>query len=159
MGAYVDPSVRAEPDEPDFGTDGAAARARPSMIIRVGGEHRSSTRSEAVEARRYSDATLFDRMNARGQLSDTQHEAAARLASLWMAGGFYQRTTGRYDELRGRAIDAGAEDADGPDHLLRSLLAELPSRQAWALTGLMSGQHPGLRLSDLQAALDALADA
>ena len=68
----------------DLGADlGPAALSRPSEVVVIEGRSRGSAArdGERIEVRRYSDATLADRMHARGQLSDRQHAAAVRLTN------------------------------------------------------------------------------
>jgi hypothetical protein len=154
--------------DPDYGHDlGPASHARPSRIETIGGERISSIRAERIDVRRYSDTTLWDRMHARGQLSDRQHEAALRLGHLWTAAGLNPRVSADYAvvAVEGEALSEGGvrnlSDPEAPTarDLFRRLMREVPPVFAVRLDAMLSEQHPGvLHLTQLQAALDWLCD-
>jgi hypothetical protein len=154
----------------DYGAVGDAARARPSDIVAIEGRAISSRAAERITARRYSDATLYDRMHARAQLSDRQHQAATRLGIMWTAAGLNPRVCASYATVG----DGGHEDDDErrhPDHnpadpdqpsardRYRRLLREMPAAYAIRLDAMLLEQHPGVQwLATLQAALVWLCD-
>lgn len=151
-------------DAPDFGDDlGQAARARPSIKDRVGGEWRGSTRTGEVDARRYLDECLYDRLLAVAQISDRQHRAAEKLAGWWTAAGLNPKTTARYGE-RQDAGDVLEADSTGDEDLpprdrYRRLMRRVSPLYADILEKMLCSQHPGVnRLATLQVALSHLAD-
>ena len=144
---------------PDYGADGRAMRARPSAIVPVANGS-TAIGEDRVDVRRYSDAHLFDRMLARGQVSEAQHTAAGEALRRYGAAKLEQRVTGSYAP-RGwyRGHDCSELDDNTPEPLMlwRQLLAELPRREAEALEDACRGVHPGGGgMAALQSALDRL---
>lgn len=147
-------------DAPDFGALGPDDPRRDGEVVLV-----SRLRTgRAVEAMRYSDATLYDRMHARAQLSDRQHEAAERLARMWTAAGLNPRVVAGIDVVRDRAEDEEpqheqTDDDETPHDRYRRLMGSLSNAACMRLEAMLCEQHPGVRwLGSLQAALDDLAD-
>ncbi len=118
----------------------------------------------AVEAMRYSDATLYDRMHAVAQLSDRQHEVAERLHRMWTSAGLDPRVVATIDVVRDRADDDDPrESRDSPEETARDryrrLMRGFSAPAAMRLEAMLCGEHPGVKwLGSLQAALDDLAD-
>lgn len=146
-------------DTPDQGADGFANLSRMSHIRRIAGEWRgSAAKGKAIEVRVYSDATMFDLMHERGQLSDAQHRAATRLYRLWTNAGRNPRMSGLYGERVGASGAVNApEDALSPLDLYRAAIRPYVGRWADLLESVMLGRHPGAYLlPDYQYALDDL---
>lgn len=136
-----------------------AFAARPSDLVIIEGREKGSAsrEGERIEVRRYSDATLADRMHARAQLSDRQHEAAIRMAGMWVAAGLSPRCTGGYGG--GRGGSDSEIDAASPLDLYRRIMRQVPQRYVPALEAMLCDQHPGWAGMDaLQGGLDWLAD-
>lgn len=153
--AMVDPTD----DAPDRGADGFANLARSSRIRRIAGEWRgSASRGKAIEVQAYSDATMFDLMHDRGQLSDAQHRAATKLYRLWTNAGRNPRMSGVYGERVGAlGTQAGGDDALSPLDLYRAAIRPFAGPWADLLESVMLGRHPGWAgLPDYQYALDEL---
>lgn len=147
-------------DGPDRGADGLANLSRMSHIRRIAGEWRgSASRGKAIEVRVYSDATMFDLMHERGQLSDAQHRAAAKLYRLWTNAGRNPRMSGLYGERVGAlGTQTGVDDVLSPLDLYRAAIRPYSGRWADLLESVMLGRHPGAYLlADYQYVLDDLA--
>jgi hypothetical protein len=149
---------------------GQAAKARPSVFFSPEGKARGSIATERVEVRRYSDATLYDRMHARAQLSDRQHQAAERLHVLWTEAGLNPCVSMRFDAMQ-EEIHASDDDGthvygswDGEVGLTtldayRRCMRDVPSPFAIRLDAMLMGEHPGMmQLATLQAALEFMAE-
>lgn len=148
-------------DAPDFGATGPAQRARDGEVVQTA---RLRT-GRVVDAMRYFDTTLYDRMHAVAQLSDRQHAAAQRLGSMWTAAGLNPRVVGNLDVVRERVEDDAEPresvqaDDDTPRDRYRRLMRSLPQAAAMRLEAMLCEEHPGVRwLGSLHAALDDLAD-
>jgi hypothetical protein len=133
--------------------------ARPSVFVTVATGSTAIGR-ERVEARRYEDAHLIDRMHHCSQLSDRQHEAAQKLLEMWVAAGLTSRGVAAYGEpvASGRPV---LDDDDQPTAAdrYRRFMRRQPEHFARLFESTLLGQHPGIRwLATLQAGLDRLAD-
>lgn len=146
-------------DAPDRGADGFANLARSSRIRRIAGEWRgSAAKGKAIEVQAYSDATVFDLMHDRGQLSDAQHRAATKLYRLWTNAGLNPRLSGVYGERVGAlGTKGGPDDALSPLDLYRAAIRPYAGRWADLLESVMLGRHPGWNgVLDYQYVLDDL---
>ena len=147
-------------EAPDFGATGPANAHRDGHVVLVS---RMRT-GRVVEAMRYSDATLYDRMHAAAQLSDRQHEAAERLHRMWTAAGLNPRVVGTVDVVRDRPeeddpSERSTSNDDTPLDRYRRLMRSIAAPAAMRLEAMLCEQHPGVRwLGSLHAALDDLAD-
>src|SRR6185437_14405194 len=135
-----------------------ANASRASRIRKIAGEWRgSAAREAAIEVRAYSDATMFDLMHDRGQLSDAQHRAATKLYRLWTNAGRNPRMSGVYGERVGaQGTVTLPDDTFSPLDLYRAAIRPYAGRMADLLEGVMLGRHPGWQLADYQYALDDL---
>ncbi|HXT81365.1 MAG TPA: hypothetical protein VN702_17500 [Acetobacteraceae bacterium] len=147
-------------EAPDFGALGPDDPRRAGEVVLV-----SRLRTgRVVEAMRYSDATLYDRMHARAQLSDRQHEAAERLHRMWTSARLNPRVVAGIDVVRERVEDEEppheqTDDDETPHDRYRRLMGSLSEAACLRLEAMLCEQHPGVRwLGSLQAALDDLAD-
>jgi hypothetical protein len=162
------PSAELRPGY-DNGPDSPAHRARPAAMHSPEARSRGSVspglRTEVV---RYADATLYDRMHQRAQISDRQHRAAERIAQMWTSAGMNPRMSAtlalrREDE---QPFDAptgrGQADPDAPTarDVYRTFMRCLPAAYAVRIDAMLLDEHPGVRwLATLQSALDWCADA
>ena len=147
-------------EAPDLGALGPNDPRRDGHVVLV-----SRLRTgRVVEAMRYSDATLYDRMHARAQLSDRQHEAAERLARMWTAVGLNARVVAGIDVVRDTPVDEEpaheqTDDDETAHDRYRRLMSSLSNAACMRLEAMLCEQHPGVRwLGSLQAALNDLAD-
>lgn len=143
----------------DRGANGLAAQARPSRMVSVEAKTRGSTqRGEEIEALRYEDATVYDRLHAQRQLSDRQFVAARRIGMLWHGAHLSSGLCGGYGSVRGRSLTGDPDRRTAEDEYhdaMRALTAGQISRVQGMLHGTHSNWH---HLTGLQDALSALAD-
>jgi hypothetical protein len=159
--AFVADAATPELDEggpPDQGADGPANAARNSRIRKIAGEWRgSATKDNAIRVRAFDDSTMFDLMHARGQLSDAQHRAAAKLYRLWTNAGRNPRMTSVYGQRVGVGGSPIADGVLSPLDLYRAAIRQFRGIRADLLETVMLGVHPGtFALQDYQHALDDL---
>ena len=147
-------------DAADRGSTGRAQQARPRGMVTVAlpvEVTAGTTRLQRADVLRYDDAHLVERMHARAQLSDRQHENACAFLALWTASHVTPRVTARFsDAPPGRELGSDP-DAATPADLMRHTLRRLGQHRAALLVGLCVGDHPGVQwLATLQSALDML---
>lgn len=152
----------------DYGASGMAAKLRPTAMFSM--ERKSPIKNAPlrIDVVRYVDSTLFDRMHARGQLSDRQQEACYRLSVLWTAAGLNPSVCADYGVVGENTHDddmpesAPTEGEDGDATALdryRKLMRETPPAYVLCLDAMLAENHPGTqRLPLLQSACDWLAD-
>lgn len=154
------PDMDMDAAEPDYSNDDreGAWQDRNRSQHRVRGEWRgSAARDAGVDVTRYGDATMFDVMHDRAQLSDAQHRAASRLYRMWTEAGLNPKLCGGYGRVSGRPCIA--EDAETPLDRYRAVIRGFRGVRADALEGVMLGRHPGTwRVSVYHAALDVLVE-
>lgn len=112
----------AEAPTADYGADlGPAARRRQSAIVKVGGEQRSSTRSDAVYARRFTCECYVDELHANRKLTDRQWKAGMMFRGKWLVGARHTPVTGLYGE---RTDKGDATSATEYTHSARQQLTD-----------------------------------
>lgn len=158
---------QAKHDHYDRGADGRAMVARSAGMVTPEGKARGSIAVERIEVVHYKDVTLYDRMWARGQMSDRQHAAAVKWGSRWTAAGLNPRQSAIINSLV--SSDTSGEDvqereaAIDPDETARDryrrLARMMPEPYVQALEDMVLERHPGIHgLARLHAALDWLVD-
>ena len=146
--------------KPDFGDHlGLAAKVRKSSIVEIEAESRGSVqRGDVIEARRYEDVTIFDRLNQKGQFSDRQATAGNRLLSLANSAGLVGGGCGSYEPRTSPTASSGRPDGKTPLDEYRGIMRELGQHRAGLLEKMLFDErHPGTQwLATMQVGAEGL---
>lgn len=143
--------------------------SRPSSVVEIEGKSRGggNTPTDRITVNRYSDATLYDRMHQRAQLSDREHQAADRLARMWTAAGNNPRVSASHTMIREDEVvefdapmETCAADPDEPTarDRYRRMMRHAGEVRSLRVEAMLCDEHPGWRLPELQEALGYFGD-